>query len=70
MWLNTKLATAVADTLLNDGDKVTFNFTATDETAFGSYAVNDTVNFEINSTGWLKDNILFSENIYYAMLIR
>jgi hypothetical protein len=40
------------------------NFTATDETAFGSYTVNDT-NFEINSTGWIKNITMLINKTYF-----
>jgi len=42
------------------------NFTATDETSFGSYAVNDTTNFQINSTGWIKNITMLINKTYFV----
>jgi len=43
-----------------------FNYTinATDETEFGCFAIDDTTNFQINCSGWLKNNTILGAALY------
>lgn len=46
------------------GTELNYNINATDETAFDSFVVNDTVHFSINSTGSLKNVTLLLPAVY------
>lgn len=46
------------------GDALEYNINATDETEFGCFEINDTINFKINCSGYLENNTLLSAGLY------
>lgn len=73
-WVNvTSAADTIAPYFTNTGSNrtVTFgaytigeDFNATDAVGFDSYSINDTVNFQINSTGFLKNITMLAVGTY------